>query len=104
MLTNLLLTLIWVTQLVGLYVLIRVLHRSNVRAMGSLEREVRDLRLVSRTRISTASVRTGSHESDEERELVRLGRASTGKRMVFGGEEDSDLHQRLTRGSARGQG
>jgi hypothetical protein len=99
MLTNLLLTLIWVTQLVGLYVLIRVLHRSNVRAMGSLEREVRDLRLVSRTRIST-----GSHESDEERELVRLGRASTGKRMVFGGEEDSDLHQRLTRGSARGQG
>ena len=102
MLTNLLLAMILVAQLVSIYVLVRVLTRSNVRAMESLTEEVRDLRLTSRTRISTAAIRNGPQS--EEVELVRLGRASAGKRKVFGGEEDSLLNQRLERGSVRGQG
>lgn len=54
------------------------------------------LRLTSRTRQSKATMRNGA--VSEERELVRLGRSSKGRRVVVGGDPDSVLAQNLMRG------
>lgn len=56
--------------------------------------EVRDLRLTSRTRVSRASVQSGV--ADPERKLVRLGRATKSRRVVVGGDGDSDLNRVLS--------
>jgi hypothetical protein len=62
--------------------------------------EVRELRLTSRTRIRDYSVQSG--EVSAEQSLTRLGRASAAQRVVFGGDDDSDLHQDLVRQSKVG--
>lgn len=56
--------------------------------------ETRDLRLTARTRVSRAAVQSGVAEP--ERELSRLGRASAARRVVFGGDGDSDLNRTLS--------
>lgn len=53
--------------------------------------EVRELRLTSRTRVAKASVATGV--ADGEAQLRRLGRVSQSRRVVFGGDDDSQLHK-----------
>ena len=77
-----------------------------VRALRSLEvavQDVRDsvdnLRLNSRARVSTASVRNGS--LTDEAALMRLGRATRARRVVVGGEEGSPLHTHLSRSIGR---
>lgn len=56
--------------------------------------EVRELRLTSRARVSKASMQSG--EVSHEQKLVRLGRASTGRRIVVGGDDDSQLNKNLS--------
>lgn len=58
------------------------------------EEEVRQLRIHSRARVSRAAVQSGA--ATEEQSLVRLGRASVGRRVVIGGDPDSHLNQQLT--------
>lgn len=89
--------IVWI---VGLTLLIRALRLVNQAAV-SLEHEVRELRVTSRARVGSFKVQSGARS--EERSLQRLGRASSGKRIVVGGEDDSPLNQKLTRGSNRGQ-
>jgi hypothetical protein len=84
----------------GLALLVRagvLIHR----AVLGLTTEVRELRLTSRTRVATASMRSGA--ATEEHELRRLGRASSARRIVVGGDDDSQLNKELDRASHRGQ-
>jgi hypothetical protein len=55
--------------------------------------ETKSLRLKSRARIATASVQSGA--VSEEQQLRRLGRASQARRIVVGGDDDSQLNQEL---------
>lgn len=55
--------------------------------------EVRDLRLKARTRISEYGVQSG--EVSHEQHMKRLGRASFGRRVVVGGDDDSQQKQDL---------
>lgn len=64
-------------------------------------REVKALKLQNRTRIRQASTRTGA--VTEEQQLRRLGRASAARRVVVGGDGDSDLNKALERQSLRGR-
>lgn len=70
--------------------------RDGVKATRQNTDEVQDLRLTSRARISTAVMRSG--EVSEERKLTRLGRASKARRVVIGGDDDSQLSSDLRRG------
>ena len=77
-----------------------------VRALRSLEAAVREvgssvdgLRLNSRARVNTASVRNGPQT--DEAVLVRLGRSTRARRVVVGGEEGSPLHTHLSRSLSR---
>lgn len=56
--------------------------------------EVTGIRLNTSTRQSRASIQSGVEAP--EKELVRLGRASRGRRVVVGGDPDSQLSQELT--------
>lgn len=58
--------------------------------------ELRSLRLRSRARIRDASMQSGP--VTKEQELIRAGRAAQGKRVVFGGEPDSEQSRRLRGG------
>lgn len=74
-----------------------VIHRDLMRVVKvtkNLHGEMRELRLTSRARISQTKVRSGA-VTDEET-LVRLGRASKAKRVVVGGDPDSNLHTNLS--------
>lgn len=71
----------------GVWVAARHLERT----INSLGHEVRELRLTSRTRITTASVRSGAPSEVEI--LKRLGRASASRRIVVGGDDDSEQKQ-----------
>ena len=53
--------------------------------------EVRDLRLTARTRVRRAKMQNGA--TSDEQKLERLGRASVGRRVVVGGDPDSELHR-----------
>lgn len=64
------------------------------RAVLSLRESVDELRLKSRARVATATMRGTA--TDELRSLVRLGRASRGKRRVVGGDENAELNRRLS--------
>lgn len=55
--------------------------------------EIRGLRLTARTRIGQASMQSGV-ETEEQR-LTHLGRTSASRRVVVGGEEESQLHKDL---------
>lgn len=76
--------------------------RETSRALLGLREEVQSLRVTSRTRVSTLVADTP--ESKEIRTLRRLGRASVGRRVVVGGDDDSQLNRNLENGSLRGQG
>lgn len=67
------------------------------RALETQTEATDKLRLDSRARVRTMSVRSGP--ATEERMLRRLGRATRGKRVVVGGEIDSLLHTSLSRRS-----
>ena len=56
---------------------------------------VKEVRLATRTRQSTASMQSGA--ITQEQKLKRLGRATVAKRVVVGGDEDSELHTNLSR-------
>lgn len=90
MLYLLLLTIIilQVAMLVGIYNL-----RSDV---DKVDRRVEKLRLTRRTRQNKAVMRDGA--VSPERQLVRLGRASKGRRVVVGGDPDSQLALDLWKG------
>lgn len=64
-----------------------------------LTANVNQLRMSGRTVQKTAIMRDG--ELTEERSLTRLSRATKGRRIVVGGDEDSPLHQDLIRGMSR---
>ena len=72
-----------------LLVLLALISRIDdlVRATRRNTSEVRKLRLKSRARVRQASVQSGpvSHEQQME----RLGRASVGRRVVVGGDDDA---------------
>lgn len=53
------------------------------------------------TRQSVVSVQSGP--VTQEQQLARLGRHSVGRRVVVGGDEDSQLHQNLTTRTAVNQ-
>lgn len=55
--------------------------------------EVRNLRLKSRARVSEYGVQSG--EVTQEQQLRRLGRSSFGRRIVVGGDDDSEQKQNL---------
>jgi len=67
--------------------------RRLIMTIGVNTEEVRTLRLDSRTRISEYSVRSGA--VTEEQQLRRLGRASVGRRVVVGGDPNSQLTKDL---------
>lgn len=67
--------------------------RRLITTIGVNTEEVRTLRLDSRTRISEYSVRSGA--VTEEQQLRRLGRASVGRRVVVGGDPNSQLTKDL---------
>lgn len=56
-------------------------------------RQVASLQLNPRTRISTASMQSGA--VTQEQSLERLGRASAARRIVVGGDPDSELYTKL---------
>lgn len=93
------------TALVTLLVAIAVLLVSALVMLGKVSREVRantaetrELRLTSRARVRDAVVRTGADTTGKHvRELHRFGRQTQGKRVVVGGDEESGLHQALSR-------
>jgi hypothetical protein len=96
-----LLALILVATVVSTALLLRALNRES-DSLDMLTTEVEALRLKARTRITQAKVRNGVRD-EESLELVRLGRASAGRRRVFGGEEDAVHTRSLQNGSLRGQ-
>jgi hypothetical protein len=55
--------------------------------------EIRELRLVSRTRVRQAKVSTGV--PSEEQKLQKVGRVAMPRRVVFGGDDDSTLNKTL---------
>lgn len=69
------------------------LVRQNDLQKASWE-EIRNLRLVSRTRVKKASVQSGV--ADPEVQLSRLGRTTKSRRVVVGGDGDSDLNKVLS--------
>lgn len=58
--------------------------------------ETRELRLKSRARVAQAGVQSGPRS--QEQEMKRLSRASAGRRIVVGGDDDSEQKQNLMRG------
>lgn len=79
---------------VALEILIAITFWRLTRQMSKLERSMDNLRLRSRTRIRSVGI---FDKTDEEAQLRRLGRSSRNKRMVVGGEVDSQLRQDLER-------
>jgi hypothetical protein len=63
------------------------------RSDSDMVDEVRSLRLVSRARMKRAAVRSGVAEPEVE--LRRLGRVAQPRRVVFGGDGDSELNKVL---------
>jgi hypothetical protein len=102
-------TLIWETASVILFLLILTdvfsaagitlsvgamrINRENRSHWQAAERAYDELRLTSRTRISTAKLHT--KPVDDLSQLVRLGRVSRGKSIVVGGDDDAPLTQKL---------
>lgn len=80
--------LIWVLLALSVHLTIR-----QTKALEALADETRELRLTSRAKVSTAAVR--NQPMSEEQKLVRLGRSSRAKRVVVGGDPDSELHTNL---------
>lgn len=62
--------------------------------------EVSETKAFFRSRISRASMQSG--ETSPERELTRLGRATAARRVVVGGDPDSQLHTDLTKTDSSG--
>lgn len=60
-----------------------------------LLRDIRQFQINPRTRMSTVQMRSGP--VTEEKQVERLGRASTARRVVVGGDPDSQLHGNLSR-------
>lgn len=87
---------VYLTTIVGLLVAILVSLRRIHFGVEANNDKLDALRLTGRTRQTTAVMRTGA--VSEERELVRLGRATKGRRIVVGGDHDSSLFENLTRG------
>lgn len=65
-----------------------------VKATKDNTHEVEELRLTSRARISRVGIQSGA--VTQEQKLQRLGRASIGRRIVVGGDDDSQLNHDLT--------
>lgn len=63
---------------------------AHVRKTGH---EVSEAKTFFRSRVSRASMQSGA--TSPERELTRLGRASAARRVVVGGDPDSQLHADL---------
>lgn len=81
--------------IVGILVVIAVGVWRLSEHLEVLADEVDKLRLSGRSTQRKAIMRDGA--LTEEREMVRLGRTSSRSRVVFGGDPDSALHQRLGR-------
>lgn len=79
---------------VSTVVLVMAIHDAG-RRVDILAEETRNLRLKSRARVTTASIQSGP--LSEEAELRRVGRHSTGRRKVVGGDPDSEQRQNLER-------
>lgn len=62
-------------------------QRHVVASNREVVEELRQLRLSSRARVKTMSVQSGART--EEQELVRMGRATRAKRVVFGGDPEA---------------
>lgn len=90
---------ILIVQLIVVAVVLSVLVLRLSKDVRDNTAETRELRLMSRTRISTISTQSGA--TTEEQILRRLGRASTGRRIVVGGDRDSQLHKDLTTAEER---
>ena len=87
------LVVILLMQLVLVLVVACFLLRGIRRDIQANTSATDQLRLDSRTRISQVSVRSGA--VTEEQQLRRLGRASVGRRIVVGGDRDSQQYQNL---------
>jgi hypothetical protein len=83
------------TALLGVSAWLGVEIRKMSRFVETLIQETRTLRLISRTRVKTISVRNGP--VTEESRIRRLGRSSAAKRIVYGGDPESPLHTNLSR-------
>lgn len=79
--------------LVAIVVLI-IEVRHNKRAREELIHEIQELRLKSRARVGQTGIQSGA--VTQEQKLRRLGRASVGRRIVVGGDDDSQLKKDLT--------
>jgi hypothetical protein len=90
---------LYLTAIVALLLVIVVGLRAVLAATQENNAKLDALRLSGRTRQSKAAIRTGV--VSEERELVRLGRTSKGRRVVVGGDPDSILTENLMRGVPR---
>lgn len=81
---------------VGSYAALQV--RKLRRSIEVNTEETRQLRLNSRSRITTAAVRTGADGEEQHlRQMRRLGRATRAKRIVVGGDPDSEQYAALNR-------
>lgn len=92
---------------IGLLVLFLVvalwlLRRTMNEIVAAQQQVVNEVRLATRTRQSKISVQSGP--VTEEQKLKRLGRATVARRVVVGGDADSELHTNLSRplGSSNG--
>lgn len=80
---------------IALSLMVWACTRNIVEAITENTEELRNLRLKSRVRINTASMQSGA--KTDEQALARMGRATFGKRVVVGGDQDSELHTGLSR-------
>ena len=93
-------TVLMVMLLFGIFVELLAFFYVMVQAVNKVDKlsdEVRQLRLTSRARVRRASMQSGA--TTDEQVLSRLGRASVGRRVVIGGDDDSVLSGQLRRGS-----
>jgi hypothetical protein len=88
----LLLASLLVVLIVGFWTLTAGVRKLNASVTAGCE-ELRSLRLKSRARVATARF-----DGDSELAVLRrLGRESTAKRVVFGGEDESEQKKGLRR-------
>ena len=97
--TTFLLTLI-ALGMIGVLILLYQIFLQ-LEAQVTLLTKVRDLQLNPRTRMSTIQVQSGPISDDQE--AHRVGRATAARRVVVGGEEESELNQNLHRQYSGGE-
>jgi len=85
---------LFVAMVIILVALFRVYR--DIQALNRKTTELKSLSLNPRTRIAQASMQSGAVTPEQQGK--RLAQASKAKRVVVGGDEDSEQHRRMSRG------